>query len=131
MIDFIKIKETCIYVTDIERTRRFYHSLLGLPIISEVSGKHIFFRVGGSVLLCFIAEDSRKKITPPPHYGSGRLHFAFEVAPENYEAAKAFIKSRGIAIEHEESWAGGFWSFYFRDPDEHCLEVVQTGMWKP
>jgi catechol 2,3-dioxygenase-like lactoylglutathione lyase family enzyme len=131
VIDFIKIKETCIYVADLERTRRFYHSVLGLPIISQAAGKHIFFRAGSSVLLCFIAEDSRKKITPPPHYGSGRLHFAFEVAPEKYEEAKAFIQNQGIVIEHEERWPGGFSSFYFRDPDEHSVEIVPTGMWRP
>ncbi|MCS6904361.1 MAG: VOC family protein [Bacteroidia bacterium] len=131
MLDLVKIKETCIYVSDLERTKNFYHSLLELPVISFVPGKHVFFRAGSSVLLCFIAEDSRQKIVPPPHYGYGQLHFAFEVPPEKYEAAKAFVQSKGIAIEYEQNWPGGFHSFYFRDPDGHCLEVVPTGMWFP
>jgi hypothetical protein len=37
--------------------------------------------------------------------------------------------NKGIDIEHEQEWPGNFKSFYFRDPDKHLLEVVQTGMW--
>ena len=44
-----QIKETCLYVNDIKRTKEFYHELLGLELISELEGNHIFFRVGNDV----------------------------------------------------------------------------------
>jgi catechol 2,3-dioxygenase-like lactoylglutathione lyase family enzyme len=125
-----KIKETCLYVTDLERTRSFYEGKLGLPVIGEVEGRHIFFRAGASVLLCFIPEVSKKGGTLPPHYGSGQLHFAFEVSRQDYESWKESIKEVGIPIEQEYDWGGGFLSFYFRDPDQHLLEVVMEGMWE-
>ena len=124
-----KIKETCLYIKDIEQTKQFYHEKLGLPVISQVEGQHIFFRAGSSVLLCFIAESSRKKASPPPHYGEGNLHFAFEVAMEEYADWMKHIQSLGLEIEEEVTWQKGLKSFYFRDPDKHAVEIVMPGIW--
>ncbi len=129
-MEFAKIKETCLYVTDLEQSKAFYHGQLGLPIISEVPGRHLFLRAGSSVLLCFIAEVSQKSTEVPPHFGSGHLHIAFETSPEDYPKWKEKILSQQIPIEHEHNWGNGYLSFYFRDPDHHCLEIVMTGMWE-
>ena len=128
-MEILQIKETCLYVKDLEATRLFYAGKLGLEIIGEVADRHVFFRAGRSVLLCFLPEASKKAETLPPHYGSGNLHLAFEVAPESYEDHKAIIRNLGIEIEHEHEWPNNLKSFYFRDPDNHLLEIVMTGMW--
>ncbi|AKD03487.1 VOC family protein [Pontibacter korlensis] len=129
-MDIKKVKETCLYVKDLEVTKRFYHDKLGFKVIGEVGGRHVFFRAGASVLLCFNPHASRKSINLPPHFGSGQLHLAFEVEKEQYEPWKKKVEELGIAIEQEYDWGGGFLSFYFRDPDEHLLEVVMEGMWE-
>ncbi|MBC5775224.1 VOC family protein [Pontibacter sp. KCTC 32443] len=129
-MDSIKIKETCLYVTDLAQTKAFYNGLLKFKVIGEVPGRHIFFRVGSSVLLCFIAAVSRKPGSLPPHFGSGQLHLAFEVSKEQYHKTKAEVEQNGIQLEQEYDWGGGFLSFYFRDPDLHLLEVVMEGMWE-
>ncbi len=129
-MQFRGIKETCLYVQDLVRTRYFYHDRLGLEVIGEVPGRHIFFRVGASVLLCFVAAASQQSKLLPPHFGQGILHLAFETAPQDYAARKAEIAALGIPIELEYDWGRGFLSFYFRDPDGHLLEVVMTGMWE-
>lgn len=124
------IKETCIYVSDLEKARKFYHGLLGLPVIGEVAGKHIFFRAGSSVLLCFNPGDSRMKSSPPAHYASGKLHFAFEVPAGAYEGTKADLISKGIQITDEVTWKSGKKSFYFEDSAGNVLEVLpDTGIW--
>lgn len=125
-----KIKETCLYVNDLEASKAFYHERLGFKVIGEVPGRHVFFRAGASVLLCFNPDASRKGGTLPPHFGSGQLHLAFEVTPKDYEPWKQKVSKLGIAIEQEYDWGGGFHSFYFRDPDDHLLEVVMEGMWE-
>ncbi len=127
-MQFTKIKETSLYVEDLERTVSFYKATLGLEVISKVEGRHIFFKAGSSVLLCFIADTTRKD-NKIPHFGKGEMHVAFEVAKEDYETAKSWIQSKGIAIEHEQQWSDDFFSFYFRDPDGHSLEIVPAGMW--
>jgi catechol 2,3-dioxygenase-like lactoylglutathione lyase family enzyme len=129
MLEVKKIKETCLYVHDLAQSKAFYNGLLQFPIIGEVEGRHIFFRAGCSVLLCFIAESAAKSVKLPPHFGSGNLHLAFEVDKGLYDATKAQIRSTGIPIEQEFNWGKGFLSFYFRDPDNHLLEVVMEGMW--
>lgn len=126
----IKIKETCLYVRDLEKTRWFYHELLALPIISYLPEKHIFFRAGESVLLCFNPEDSSKKESPPPHFGGGKQHFAFEVDESEYLSEKKNIQEKGIAIIEEVTWKSGKKSFYFEDPEGNVLEVVPSrGIW--
>jgi len=89
----------------------------------------VFFRVGSSVLLCFIAEKTRADTYLPPHYGQGQLHLAFEVSPVEYDEWKTTILKKGIKIIHEQSWRGNLHSFYFRDFDGNLLEVVPSGMW--
>jgi len=51
---------------------------MGLSIIGFVENRHIFFRAGSSVLLCFNPETTKKEERLPPHFGTGQLHFAFE-----------------------------------------------------
>lgn len=127
---FLKIKETCLYVRDLEIAKKFYHETLELPLISYAAGKHVFFRAGTSVLLCFNPEDSKVKQSPPSHYGEGRQHFAFEVSRDEYETAKTWIKSKGIRITDTVTWKGGAESFYFEDPAGNVLEIVpDKGIW--
>ena len=129
-LQFTSIKETCLYVKNLENTRSFYHDTLGLEIISYSLENHIFFRAGRSVLLCFNPEKSKNKTHIPPHFGNGNLHFAFEVTSLNYDASLRFIKNTGIKIEHEEIWNNKTRSFYFRDPDNNCVEIIEEGMWE-
>jgi len=124
-----QIKETCIYSRDLIEARNFYHDLLGLPIISEVEGKHIFFKVGNNVLLCFNPDDSRLKKSPPAHFAEGRYHFAFEVTPDEYENAKVEIRNKGVAIIDTLLWQNGKESFYFNDPLGNVVEIVPEGVW--
>ena len=123
------IKETCIYIEDIQLARQFYHEKLGLDIINEVEGKHIFFRAGNAVLLCFNPEDSKHKDNPPPHFTYGPQHFAFEVSRKDYEKSKAWIEELGIPIISKITWPGGLESFYFKDPAGNVLEIVPEGVW--
>ena len=129
-MEFVQIKETCLYVRDLVRTKAFYAGKLGLEVIGEVAGRHVFFRAGTSVLLCFISDEAAKSEVLPPHFGHGHLHLAFEVSSTDYAARKAEITKLGIPIESEYDWGQGYYSFYFRDPDQHVLEIVMTGMWE-
>lgn len=128
-MEFTQIKETCLYVSDLEATESFYHGLLELPIISKVLGRHIFFRAGTSVLLCFIAAATREEAVLPPHFAEGKQHIAFEVNREAYLQTKQALLARGIEITHEQPWKEPLKSFYFEDPDGHVLEVVPQGIW--
>jgi len=129
-MNFLKIKETCLYLHDLEEAKKFYHETLELPLISYLPGKHIFFKAGSSVLLCFNPEDSKSKKSPPAHFGGGKQHFAFEVRDQEYEKAKEWIRNKGIMITDEVTWQSGIKSFYFEDPEGNVLEIVpENGIW--
>lgn len=129
-LSFIQIKETCLYVTDLAQTRAFYEGKLGLECFSEVAGRHIFFRAGSSVLLCFIAEATKNDQNLPPHYGYGQQHFAFECHSENYNAWRQKLVNAGITIIQDVVWQRGGRSFYFHDPDENVAEIIEPGIWE-
>lgn len=129
-MEFRRIKETCLYVHDLEGARDFYHGTLGLPVINYAEGKHLFLRVGESVLLIFNPDDAREKTSPPAHYGGGKQHFAFEIADNNYGECKKTIEDKGIIIIDEVTWPGGTKSFYFNDPEGNVLEILPPrGVW--
>jgi catechol 2,3-dioxygenase-like lactoylglutathione lyase family enzyme len=129
-MNFISIKETCIYVEDLERTKDFYSNKLGLPLISFVNGRHVFFRAGNSVLLCFLSSATEKEKELPPHGAYGVIHFAFEISKEEYPSALQQIKDSGIEILHQHSWRNNLQSFYFHDPDGHLVEIIEQGLWE-
>lgn len=126
---FIRIKETCVYIEDLEKAKEFYHEILGLDIIHYLPQKHLFLRVGDSVLLCFNPEDAQHKTRPPAHFAYGPQHFAFEVSASDYMAWNEKIRHLGIAITDEITWENGQQSFYFEDPAHNILEIVPEGVW--
>lgn len=128
-MQFSQIKETCLYVKDLRRTMAFYMDTLGLEMISYVKESHVFFRVGSSVLLCFLEKPVREQDIPPPHYASGVIHIAFEAPEGEYESIREEVESNEIEIIHDHLWDKGHRSFYFKDPDGHLLEVIEPGMW--
>lgn len=129
-MDFTQIKESCLYVHDLDRSQEFYEKLLGLPLISRVPDRHVFFRVGPSVLLCFLASATKAETVLPPHFAEGKQHIAFEVEIKDYEQVKATLVAKGITVTHRQIWKGTLESFYFEDPDGHVLEIVPTGLWE-
>lgn len=127
-MNFTQIKETCLYISDLDVAEEFYHGKLEMPLISKVEGRHIFFRCGSSVLLCFLPEVTKSEIQLPPHFAQGKQHLAFEVSQADYESSKVLIQDKGIGIIHTQNWEG-LESFYFEDPFGHVLEIVPVGIW--
>jgi ADP-ribose pyrophosphatase YjhB (NUDIX family)/catechol 2,3-dioxygenase-like lactoylglutathione lyase family enzyme len=128
-LTFTHVKETCLYVTDLARTRAFYEGKIGLECIGEVPNRHIFFRAGSSVLLCFIAEATKNDQSLPPHFGYGQQHFAFECKKEDYQSWRNKLVNAGITIIQDVEWPRGGRSFYFHDPDLNLAEIVEPGIW--
>jgi catechol 2,3-dioxygenase-like lactoylglutathione lyase family enzyme len=129
-MNFTQIKETCLYISDLDMAEEFYHGLLEFPLISKVEKRHIFFRCGSSVLLCFIPEITKKEADLPPHFAEGKQHIAFEVEQSDYLKTKELLIMRNIKITHEQEWTDGLKSIYFEDPFGHVLEVVPKGIWE-
>ena len=124
-----QVKETCLYVKNLKKAVSFYNKILEFPIYSYLPGKHAFFKVGPSMLLCFNPDVSKNKKSPPGHFAIGKQHIAFEVDALNYELIKSKFKQKEIEIIDEMTWGNGMNSFYFEDPSGNVLEIVPKGIW--
>lgn len=55
---------------------------------------------------------------------------AFAIPAESLASWKSTLIRQGIAIESEVHADRGGYSLYFRDPDEHLIELVTPGLWQ-
>ena len=128
------VLETSLYVDDLDRASRFYEETFGLRRI-ESDDRFRAYSVGGrSVLLLFKRGASNRVSELPegklgPHDGSGPLHLAFSISAEDLPAWEKLLVERGIAIETRIQWPRGGRSIYFRDPDNHSVELATPGLW--
>lgn len=118
--------ETFVYVTDFQRSRRFYEDLLGLTVgwLSE-ERRIVLYWVGppGTSMLGIVERASEKVPLQ---------HFSFEIALDDMKEAVSFLKRRGIRGHNEidngpspqvHGWMPAV-SLYFEDPDGHLLEFI-------
>jgi catechol 2,3-dioxygenase-like lactoylglutathione lyase family enzyme len=127
---YTQIKETCLYISDLDLAESFYSGIMEMAVISKSPNRHIFFRCGTSVLLCFLPEVTKKEENLPPHYAKGKQHIAFEVSKKDYLKTKSDLLEKGITITHEQEWGNKQKSFYFEDPFGNVLEIVPFGIWE-
>ena len=131
---FEKIVETCIYSPDLKNMKDFYVNSLGLDLVSEEEGRHVFLKAGKSMLLIFNPQNTRLAANSTfPTHGTiappSSIHFALEIEQGDYEAARNILTQNGISIEKEMSWGSGGKSMYFRDPVGNLVEIVTKGQW--
>lgn len=129
------IVETCLHVADVHRSAEFYQRLFDLP---RLAGDDRFCALevpGSAVLLLFKKGGTLHAVeTPggiiPPHDGSGRMHFAMKISTAALDQARRELEQKGITIESTVHWPRGGASLYFRDPDEHLVELITPGCWE-
>ncbi|HXF53606.1 MAG TPA: VOC family protein [Hyphomicrobiaceae bacterium] len=110
-------------VKDLDRSEKFYTEILGLQKMRR-NNHMVFMKTARNdyVVLTY----SHNPIDPNP--GSAHdIHTAFRVSAEEYDRAKAFLASQGIALIKEEDRRSGTFqgrSAYFHDPDRNVIEII-------
>ena len=125
--------ETFVYVTDIQRSRRFYEDLLGLSVgwLSEERRIVLYWVGAPCTSMLGIVERPLEKVS--------LQHFSFEIALDDMKDAFSFLERRGITghnmIDKGPSPQVHGWmpavSLYFEDPDGHLLEFISMLPDKP
>jgi catechol 2,3-dioxygenase-like lactoylglutathione lyase family enzyme len=126
--------ETSLYVEDLERSKRFYRTLFQFQILGEDDRLCALSVAGRQILLLFEKESARQPAvlpggTIPGHGGSGSLHLAFAISASDWNAWESRLREENVAIESTVDWPRGGRSLYFRDPDNHLIELATPGIW--
>lgn len=126
--------ETALYVSDMERSVRFFEEVLELKAMLRGERLTAFDAGGSGVLLVFkrgasLADMQGERGVVPGHDGSGPLHMAFAIPGNSYDEWLRHLHTSGTTLRGEMRWQGGGRSIYFEDPDRHVLELATPGIW--
>ena len=127
--------ESCLYSNDLPHSVRFYQEQLGLRLLESGERLCVFSLADKQVLLIFRGGDKLEPVpTPggliPPHGAAGQLHFALAISKNDFAAWENYLIAQGIEIESKVEWHAGGRSIYFRDPDNHLVELATPGIWE-
>lgn len=130
-----RLLETAIYVDDLELAAQFYDRVFGLePLLREQ--RVVAYDAGSStVLLLFkrgvsMTGQSLPGGFIPAHDGWGPIHFCFAIDAEQVPLWEARLVQLGVPVESRMAWPSGGKSIYFRDPDQHLIELASPGVWR-
>ena len=130
----MRILETALYAENLGETADFYEQVLGLERFAEAEGRHVFFRLEGSVLLLF--KPSATAVPPPtgalpvpPHGATGPGHACYAAPGDALGGWRQRLIDAGVEIESEFEWPQGGRSIYFRDPAGNSIEFAEPRIW--
>jgi catechol 2,3-dioxygenase-like lactoylglutathione lyase family enzyme len=134
MAEITGIKETCLYVSDLEHAAEFYERVLALKRMIGDERFCAFNVAEHDVLLLFRKGASNVPSTLPggvipPHDGDGPMHIGFAVSSDSLPEWENRLAAQGVTIESRVTWPRGGKSIYFRDPDGHVVELLTPGIW--
>lgn len=135
MPKLIGVLETVLYTTDMARARTFFEDVLGLQALNA-DERFTAYPLDSHMLLVFRQGETTQTVqlpsgmgTIPPHDGGGRQHIAFAIERDALAIWEQHLNAHGITIEGRTHWPRGGESIYFRDPDQHLLELATPGIW--
>lgn len=128
------VLETALYVSDLDRSERFYRRLFGFePLVRDERVRALSVRDRQVLLLMARGRASEDAETPggriPGSEAQGEIHLAFGVTRDQLAAWEERLRGREVAVESRVEWPRGGKSLYFRDPDGHLVELVTPGCW--
>lgn len=135
----IELGHAVLYVRDLERSRRFYGEVLGLPEITRPGDGGPFpgaaaFSGGRTHHELLLIEVGPAAASPPPGRRTGLYHLGFKIGTTDDELRQAIreLQDAGVTIVGASDHTVTH-SLYIEDPDGNELELyidVQPEAWR-
>ena len=114
-------------VKDMKRAEEFYTQTLGFEVIrrteTQTGLKHIEIDAGNVAIALFESPDLDLEKAHKTMTEDGYLHFAFGASYDQFDSTLQSLKQKGVIMDVEPRDWGKSVSVYFRDPDDHQLEI--------
>lgn len=128
------ILEASLYAPDLDAAAAFYGGVMGLKEVARVENRHVFYRVGRTILLIFdpaatTRGGSNPRLPVPAHGAHGPGHLCFAASRDEIGHWRARLEAAGHPIEADFDWPNGARSIYFRDPAGNSIEIAEPGLW--
>ncbi len=129
-----RVLETALYCDGLEVTTAFFRRLLDAEPLVATERLSAFDAGGATVLLLFQRGQSLQPVATgggslTAHDGAGPTHMAFAIDREDLAGWETRLAELGIELESRINWDRGGVSLYFRDPDNHSIELATPGVW--
>jgi catechol 2,3-dioxygenase-like lactoylglutathione lyase family enzyme len=128
------ILEAAVYAADLDAAEAFYGGVLGLERMMRAGNRHVFFRVGSTILLVFNPAETEHadpgaRLPVPPHGARGPGHVCFTASAEDLDGWRTRLREALVEIEAEVDWPNGARSIYVRDPAGNSVEFAESRLW--
>ncbi|MGM7719953.1 VOC family protein [Metabacillus sp. Hm71] len=121
MIEVESIHHVSLSVTNLEKAKHFYGSMLGFQELErpDFDFPGAWYQVGNQQLHLIVQQES-STIRSHPEINTKDGHFAIRV--KNYEKTLEHLKSLGIKIVEKPNSISGFAQIFCMDPDLNLIE---------
>ena len=128
------ILEAALYLDDLDTAEAFYGDLLGLERITRAGERHVFYKVGRTVLLIFNPAETEHtdpgaRLPVPPPGARGPGHLCFSASAADIDIWQQRLAKAGYPAEARFRWPNGALSLYVRDPGGNSIEFAEPGLW--
>jgi len=130
-----QIAEVALVVSDLARSERFYHEVLGLAVWDRIPGKNVTVRLANGFLGLWLP--GAWEIPASANWeairleGGGRQHIVFYIDLADADAALANLQRHGVRYFGPRVKEGGEVHIDFEDPDGHLLEYWARASFEP
>jgi catechol-2,3-dioxygenase len=122
----IGLFEMVLEVTDLTASQRFYHEVIGLPIVDRWTDdrRAVWLALGREGFLGLWPPETGGAVAIHGGRGGRHVHFALRVPMGTLDAVTARLASLGYPVE---SWdfGGGNRAVYLDDPDGNVVELTE------
>lgn len=125
-MQIVNLDHMVLTVNDLEKSKNFYHEIVGLPIISEQTDETHASLICGNSLLRLRQVDNSVKAIVAGNLTPGSFDFCLE-SSDTIDDVISSLKKKDVKIEQgpvvKHGFKGKMMSVYFRDPDGNLVEI--------